>query len=180
MDPGRCAGIFAERLSGLSCRTQVLVIRDFATTCTCTCQHCYAIFLHSACLHVHTYALCGYTLHLCTCRYAAIHVNRPSGISQAAAIAVNRTQGVKCLAQGHKRRDQPCGLNYGQCWLPNYSMCFTICLPGSLRAWATRSLLCLCTGHGTKDPHLVWCTQQGNHKIQSKVREVTVLITWGR
>ena len=29
--------------------------------------------------------------------YAAIHVNRPSGISQAAAIAVNRTKGVKVL-----------------------------------------------------------------------------------
>ena len=52
-----------------------------------------------------TYALCGYTRHLrtchlrtChlrTCRYAAIHVNRPSGISQATAIAVNRTKGVK-------------------------------------------------------------------------------------
>ena len=41
------------------------------------------------------YALCGYTRHLRTCRYAAIHVNRPSGISQAAAIAVNRTEGVK-------------------------------------------------------------------------------------
>ena len=27
--------------------------------------------------------------------YAAIHVNRPSGISQAVAIAINRTQGVK-------------------------------------------------------------------------------------
>ena len=27
--------------------------------------------------------------------YAAIHVNRPSGISQAAAIAVNRTKGDK-------------------------------------------------------------------------------------
>ena len=43
---------------------------------------------------MHTYALCGYTRHLRTGRYAVIHVNRPSGISQAAAIAVNRTQGV--------------------------------------------------------------------------------------
>ena len=51
-------------------------------------MHYYAIFMH-------TYALCGYTSHLRTCRYAAIHVNLPSGISQAAAIAVNRTQGVK-------------------------------------------------------------------------------------
>ena len=54
--------------------------------------------MHSARVHVHmymhTYALCGYTRHLRTCRYAAIHVNRPSGISQAAAIAANRTQGV--------------------------------------------------------------------------------------
>ena len=55
--------------------------------------------MHSACVHVHmymhTYELCVYTRHLRTCRYAAIHVNRPSGISQAAAIAVNRTKGVK-------------------------------------------------------------------------------------
>ena len=76
----------------------VLVKRDFATTCTCTCQHYYAIFMHSACadvhMYMHTYALCGYTRQLRTCRYVAIHVNRPSGISQAAATAVNRTQGV--------------------------------------------------------------------------------------
>ena len=96
----------SDQLSGSPCRTQVLVIRDFATTCTCTCQHYYAIFMHSACIHVqmHMYALCGYTRHcvlgmrlytsLRTCRYAAIHVNRPSGISQAAAIAAKRTQGV--------------------------------------------------------------------------------------
>ena len=33
-----------------------------------------------------------------TCRNAAVHVKRPSGISQAAAIAVHRPQGVKtCL-----------------------------------------------------------------------------------
>ena len=55
--------------------------------------------MQSACVHVHmymhTYALCGYTRHLRTCRYAAIHINRPSGISQAAAVAANRTQGVK-------------------------------------------------------------------------------------
>ena len=46
-------------------------------------------------MHMHTYPLCGYTRHLRTCRYAAIRVNRPSGNSQAVAIAVNRTQGVK-------------------------------------------------------------------------------------
>ena len=73
-------------------------LTDFATTCTCTCQHYYAIFMHSACVHVHmymhTYALCGCTRHLRTCRYAAIAVNRPSVISQAAAIVVNCTQGV--------------------------------------------------------------------------------------
>ena len=121
MDAGRFAGIFAEwglfsQLSGSPCRTQLLVIRDFTTTCTCTFQHYYAIFMHSACVHVHmymytctcthvhvhmymhTYALCGYTRHLRTCRYAAIHVNWPSGISHAAAIAVNHTQGVKSTA----------------------------------------------------------------------------------
>ena len=49
-------------------------------------MHYYAIFMHSA-RHLRT----------CTCRYAAIHLNRPSGISQAAAIAVNRTQGVKWI-----------------------------------------------------------------------------------
>ena len=59
-------------------------------------MHYYAIFMHSACtrvhahMYMHTYALCGYTRHLRTCRYAAMQVNRPSGISQAAAIAVNR------------------------------------------------------------------------------------------
>ena len=36
-------------------------------------------------MYMHTYARCGYTR----------HVNRPSGISQAAAVAVNRTQGVQ-------------------------------------------------------------------------------------
>ena len=50
-------------------------------------------------MYMHMYALCGYTCHLRTCRYAAIHVNRPSGISQAAAVAVNRRQGVKL---GHR------------------------------------------------------------------------------
>ena len=45
-------------------------------------------------VYMDTYALCSYTRHLRTCRYAAILVNRPSGISQAAAIAANRTQGV--------------------------------------------------------------------------------------
>ena len=54
--------------------------------------------MHSACVHVHmymhTYALCGYTHHLRTCRYAAIHINRPSGISQAAAIAINYSKVV--------------------------------------------------------------------------------------
>ena len=58
----------------------------------------YAIFMHSACLHVHlymhTYALCGYIRHLSTCWYAVVQVNQASGISQAAAIAVNRTKGV--------------------------------------------------------------------------------------
>ena len=45
--------------------------------------------------YTYTYALCGYTRHLRTCWYAAIHVNlSQAGISQAAAIAVNRTQGV--------------------------------------------------------------------------------------
>ena len=101
MDPVWYAGVFlpSGQLSGLLCRTKVLVIRDFATTCTCACQHYYAIFMHSSCVHVHmythTYALCVYTCHLRTCPDAAIHVNRPSGISQAAAIAVNCTQGVK-------------------------------------------------------------------------------------
>ena len=92
----------SDQLSGSLCRTQVLVIRDFTTTCTCTCQHYYSIFMHSTCVHVHMYvhkyALCGYTRHLRTCWYAAIHVNRPSGISQATAIAVNRTQGDNVCA----------------------------------------------------------------------------------
>ena len=36
-------------------RVEVLVNRDFATTCTCTCQHYCAIFMHSACVHVRMY-----------------------------------------------------------------------------------------------------------------------------
>ena len=51
------------------------------------------VHVYGTCAHY--YALCGYTRHLRTCRYAAIHVNRPSGICQAAAIAVNRTKGIK-------------------------------------------------------------------------------------
>ena len=64
--------------------------------------------MHSACVHVHmymhTYALCGYTRHLRTYRNAAILVNRPSGISQAAAIAVNRMQRVNENNFNPKRR----------------------------------------------------------------------------
>ena len=41
------------QLSGSPRQTQMLVIRDFATTSTCTCQHYCAIFMHSACVHVH-------------------------------------------------------------------------------------------------------------------------------
>ena len=37
-------------------------------TCTCTRAHVH--------VYMHTYALCGYTRHLRTCWYAAIHVNR--------------------------------------------------------------------------------------------------------
>ena len=43
--------------------------------------------------------VCIVHVYMCTCTctrmyYAAIHVNQPSGISQAAALAVNRTKGV--------------------------------------------------------------------------------------
>ena len=60
-------------------------------------MHYYAIFMHNACVHAHAHmhALRGYTRQLCTCWYAAIQVNQPSGISQAAAIAVHHPQGVK-------------------------------------------------------------------------------------
>ena len=71
------------QLSGSPCQlTQVLVIRDFATPCQ---LHVSTIMQYLCIVHVymHTYALCGYTRHLHTCRYAAIHVNRHSGISQA-------------------------------------------------------------------------------------------------
>ena len=63
-------------------------------------MHYYAIFMHSACVHVHA--------HVCTLRlymslaylsvYAATQVNRPSGISQATAIAVNRPSGISQAA----------------------------------------------------------------------------------
>ena len=83
----------------------VLVIRDFTTACTCmyVCKHALLCnIIHSACVHVH--------MHMCTRpygtmrlytslaylrRYAAIHVNRPSGISQAAAIAAAISVKVK-------------------------------------------------------------------------------------
>ena len=44
--------------------------------CNIIMQHYYAIFMHSAYVHVHmhTYALCGHTRHLRTCRYAAIRL----------------------------------------------------------------------------------------------------------
>ena len=60
--------LLSGQLSGSPCRTKVQVIRDFATTCTCTCQHYYAIFMHSA--HVH---MCMYTL-TCTCMHMYAHV----------------------------------------------------------------------------------------------------------
>ena len=50
-------------------------------------------------MYMHTYALCGYTHPLRTCRYVALQVNWPSGISQAAAVAVNHRQGVNLKAQ---------------------------------------------------------------------------------
>ena len=48
------------------------------------------------CTHVHAH-VCSMRLYtsLLYLSYAAILVNRPSGISQAAALAVNRTKGVK-------------------------------------------------------------------------------------
>ena len=42
------------------------------------------------CTRMHDAAI---RVYLRTCRYAATHVNRPSGVSQAAAITVNLTQG---------------------------------------------------------------------------------------
>ena len=78
------------QLSGAPCRTQVLVIRDFRLRVHVHYKHALLVqyIMHIACVHVHMYvhpyALCDYTRHLRTCRYAAIHVNRPSGISQAA------------------------------------------------------------------------------------------------
>ena len=63
---------------------------------------CWKSEILQLCVHVHVstimqylctvHALCGYARHLRTCRYAAVHVNRPSGISQDAAVAVNRTK----------------------------------------------------------------------------------------
>ena len=80
----------------MPCRTQVLVIRDFTTTCTCK------------------HALYGCTCHLRTCRYVAIlgpiswhclpqnsAVNSAMKLGPVAsqAIAVNRTQGVNTQCQ---------------------------------------------------------------------------------
>ena len=147
MDAGRFAGIFVEwglcnQLSGVPCWTQVLVIRDFTTTCTCNVNMQYLCIVHvymhtCTCTHTVHMALVGYFIvfsfvtkpgqtlefllwgtivplnflagYYCSIvastpqpmayaftTYAAIHVNRPSGISQAAAIAVNCTQGLMC------------------------------------------------------------------------------------
>ena len=82
MDAGRCAGIFAEW------PTEWIAVSNPSAGNQRLCN------IYAECMYMHTYALCGCTRHLRTCRYAAILVNRPSGISQAAAIAANRTQGV--------------------------------------------------------------------------------------
>ena len=87
MDSGRCAGIFAERPTECSAVSNPGAGNQRFLQLRVKMKY-YAIFMHSVCVHVHmymhTYAQCGYTRHLPTCRYAAIHVNRPSGISQAA------------------------------------------------------------------------------------------------
>ena len=60
MDPGRCAGIFAERPTewiavsrpSKCWYSQILQLRVH----DCACQHYYnAIFIHSACVHVHVH-----------------------------------------------------------------------------------------------------------------------------
>ena len=75
MDALQFTGIFAEwgmcgQLSGAPCRTQVLVIGDFTTTCTCTtCTIMqYLCIVH---VYMYSYALCGYTCHLRTCQYSS-------------------------------------------------------------------------------------------------------------
>ena len=69
----------SSQLSGSLCRTQVLIIRDFATMCTC--RHYYATCTHN---YMHMYALCGYTCqpaqwHLSSCGYS-----RHQGVNIAA------------------------------------------------------------------------------------------------
>ena len=81
-----------------TCRYAAIHVIAYLSVCGYTC-HCVVVGMRlytslrtcrNAAIHVIAYlSECGYT------RQPAIHVNRPSGISQAAAIAVHRPQGVK-------------------------------------------------------------------------------------
>ena len=58
--------------------------------------HVSTIMQYLCIVYMHMYVLCGYTRHLRTCRYVAIHVNSPvASLKLLLAIAVNRTLGVK-------------------------------------------------------------------------------------
>ena len=90
MNAGRFAGIFAELIavSNPGAGHKILQLRVHVSTIM---QYLCRVHVY---MYTYTYALCSYTRHLRTCRNAAILINRPSGISQAAAIAANRTKGV--------------------------------------------------------------------------------------
>ena len=77
MDAVRCGGIFAQRptewiaVSNPGAGKQILQLRVHVHVSTIM-QYLCIVHVH---MYMHTYALCGYTRHLCTCRYAAILVN---------------------------------------------------------------------------------------------------------
>ena len=93
MDTGRFAGIIAEQ------PTEWIAVSNPGAGNQRFCNY---VYMYMSALLCNIYALCTrmhYAAIHVTCvlvgMWLYIHVNRPSGISQAAAIAVNRDKGVK-------------------------------------------------------------------------------------
>ena len=77
MDAGRCAGIFAER------PTEWIAVSNPSASNQRFCNYVYMYMSAHEC-----------TMRLYTSLAYLSYFNRPSGIYEAAAIAVNRTQGL--------------------------------------------------------------------------------------
>ena len=90
--------------SGSPCRTQVLVIRDFTTTCTCTCKHALLCNVYAHICTMRLYMLlaylsvCGYTCqpaqwHLSSCGYSRQSYPRGSTTAEQSS-ALDSSSGV--------------------------------------------------------------------------------------